>query len=218
MTKTIRFEPGRVYEVTGIWVTAENLPELGAYFQKIFPLAAAEFGVEPLFSLEPRRAHAGEFMPQMMFVNEWPSLESFQRFVDDPRAKALFPERDAVVERLVVTHYEVPRSTEVTLREGDVVEMAAMWIGAGNEDALSSYYQTVFPIALDHGLRPMTPLSPVYSYKGDFVPHRAGLNLWGSLTNFDAFADSAQEHFPKRDAALSHLVVTHAAVRFEGEG
>ena len=77
MPQTVELRSDRVHEVTGIWVEPANMPKLGAYFQKVFPIAVAKYGVLPLFSLEPQGAHAGDFVPQMMFVNEWPSLESF---------------------------------------------------------------------------------------------------------------------------------------------
>ena len=151
-----------------------------------------------------------------MFVNEWPSIESFQGFLADPRAKALFPRRDAAVSRLVVSHYTVPEEVSVDLVEGSVVEFGAMWIKPGREDELGEYYRTVMPLAIEHGLTPITPLAVVSSYRGDFLPSRAGLNLWGDLSNFESFAEAAREHFPRRDAALSRLDVTHAAVRLEG--
>ena len=217
-SQTIEFKSDRVYEVTGIWVTPENMPKLGAYFQKVFPIAVESYGVKPLFSLEPKSSYAGDFMPQMLFVNEWPSLESFKGFTSDPRAVALFPDRDAVVERLVVTHYQVPQDVTISLNDGDVVELAAMWIKPGQEEALGAYYQQAVGIAKRHGLQPITPLKPVSSYKGNFLPHRFGLNLWGTLDNFNAFARDAKDLFPQRDAALDRLEVTHAAVRFEGGG
>ena len=104
MKKQITFHPDRVYEVTGIWVKPDQMPALQAYFGEVFPIAAKDYGVKPLFSLEPVNVYAGDFEPQIMFVNEWPSLEAFKGFVNDPRAKALFPRRDAAVSRLVVSH------------------------------------------------------------------------------------------------------------------
>lgn len=213
--QTVEFRSDRVYEVTGIWVDPANMPALGAYFQKVFPIAASKYGVRPLFSLEPQGAHAGDFLPQMMFVNEWPSIESFQAFTSDPDAVALFPQRDAVVERLVVSHYQVPETVSVDLQDGDVLEFAAMWVRPGQEDALKSYYQKAVQIALQNGLQPVSPLQVVDSYKGDFRPHRAGLNLWRTMDNFKAFEYQARDLFPNRDAALTRLEVTHAKVRFE---
>lgn len=217
MTHTITFRPDRVYEVTGIWPKPGQGEALKAYFGEVFPIAAQDYGVKPLFSLEPLRTHAGDFAPPIMFVNEWPSIERFRAFTQDARARALFPRRDAAVSRLVVSHYTVPAEKEATLADGDVVEFAAMWIREGRGEDLRSYYQRVFPVAVEHGLRPITPLEVVDSYKGDFTPSRAGLNLWGTLDRFDAFADAVRPQFAARDAALSRLEVTHAAVRFGAE-
>lgn len=216
MTREITFLPDRVYEVTGIWVKDGKMDQLNAYFGKVFPIAVADYGVKPLFSLEPQSAHAGDFVPHLFFVNEWPSLEKFKAFVEDSRARVLFPERDDAVSRMVVSQYKVPAGVTVSLAEGDVVEFAAMWVEAGKGQQLQDYYQKAFPIAQKHGVRAITPLVAVYSYKGDFVPERAALNLWGTLSNFESFAREAKGLFPLRDAALARLEVTHARVHFEG--
>ncbi|MFN3200204.1 MAG: hypothetical protein ACE366_17530 [Bradymonadia bacterium] len=215
MTQTITFQPGKVYEVTGIWVKPGKGQDLANYFNKVFPIAAKDYGVKPLFGLEPVNVYSGDFQPHVFFVNEWPSLDHFKRFVDDPRAKALFPERDAVTERLVVTQYQVPEAREVTLKDGDVIEFAAMWVKPGKESQLGAYYKKAFGIAMQNGIKPMTPLKAVFSYSGDFNPTNAGLNLWGTLDNFKAFERAAASHFPQRDDALSRLEVTQAKVRFQ---
>ena len=213
VSHVIRFDPDHVYEVTGIWVREGQGPALDAYFGEVFPLAAERYGVKPLFGLEPVSAHAGDFLPQVMFVNEWPSLDAFQSFVSDPEAKALFPRRDAAVSRLVVTQYRVPEAREITLEDGDVVEFGAMWIRPGQEEALAAYYGKALELARQHDIQPMTGLVPVFSYAGDFLPSRAGLNLWGRIENFRAFEAEAAELFPTRDATLDRLEVTHARVQ-----
>jgi hypothetical protein len=196
VTRELTFKPGRVYEVTGIWVKQGKLDELNAYFGKVFPIAAQDYSVEPLFSLDSASAYAGEFMPHLFFVNQWPSLEKFKAFLADPRAKALFPERDALVSRLVVTQYAVPQPATVTLKEGDVVEFAAMWVKSGHESELQRYYQEAFPLAKQHGVHPITPLKPVFSYRGDFLPSQAALNLWGSKESFNSFVADARHLSP----------------------
>ncbi len=214
MSSTITFHPDRVYEVTGIWIKDGAQDDLGAYFSQVFPIAQSKYGVEPLFSLRPVNVYAGDFRPDMFFVNEWPSLEQFQAFTRDEAARALFPQRDAAVERMVVTHYKVPQTSTVTLEAGQVVEFGAMWIKDGQEEALGAYYKDAFAIAQNHGIAPITGLSPIYSYSGDFMPSRAGLNLWGTLDNFKAFAREAEPLFSRRDATLERLEVTHAEVQF----
>ncbi|MEM9067376.1 MAG: hypothetical protein AAGE52_02690 [Myxococcota bacterium] len=217
-TRTLTLRPDHVYEVTGIWIRDGQAQAMSDYFGRVFPIAAADYGVRPLFGLEPIHVYRGDFHPNMMFVNEWPSLDAFQGFVSDARAVALFPERDAAAERLVVTHYEVPQETTIELSEGDVIEFGAMWIKPGHEQDFRAYYETVVPLARRHGMQPLTPLRPVFSYRGEFEPTGAGLNWWGTLDAFQAFAREAEPHFPTRDAALSRLEVTHARVRLnEGE-
>ncbi len=217
MSHTIEFKPGRVYEVTGIWVKPGQMEAINAYFGKVFPIATARYGVKPLFGLQPVNVHAGDFKPNIMFVNEWPSIEHFKRFTKDPDAVALFPERDRSISRLVVTQYTVPNEKAVTLREGDVIEYAAMWIQSGKEAELGAYYAEAIAVARKHHIEPMTPLTAVFGHAGGFMPDRAGLNLWGDLANFKAFEAEASALFPKRNEALKRLEVVHAAVRF-GDG
>lgn len=215
MSKKVTFRPDRVYEVTGIWVKNGKMEQLDSYFGEVFPIALGDYGVQPLFSLQPVSVYAGDFEPQVMFVNEWPSIEAFDGFVSDARAQALFPKRDDAVSRLVVSHYTVPNEVTIDLTDGTVVEFGAMWVKPGQEDELQEYYENVIPLAKQFGLEPITPLAAISSYKGDFLPSRAGLNHWGELANFERFAAAAQAHFPRRDAALARLEVTHAAVRLE---
>ncbi len=215
---TITFRPDRVYEVTGIWVREGQLPGLEAYFERVFPIALGDYGVRPLFALEPASAYRGDFVPDVLFVNEWPALESFQGFLNDPRSRALFPERDALVERLVVTQYQVPAEASIELADGDLLEFGAMWIKPGRAEDLSAYYEGVMPLARRHGVRPVTPLSPVFSYRGDFLPDRAGLNVWTGLDDFERFTREAAPLFAARDDALERLEVTHSFVRFPDAG
>ncbi|MEZ4222012.1 MAG: hypothetical protein R3B13_13850 [Polyangiaceae bacterium] len=203
--------------MTGVWVKPDALPALQAYFGKIFPVAAGEYGLRSVFGLRPVSAYSGDFVPDLMFVNEWPSLEHFKQFLDDPRTKALIPQRDAAANRLVVTQYSVPQERTVTLREGDIIEFGAMWIKPGKQADLGAYYAKAVEIARKHALEPITALNPVFAYSGDFAPDRAGLNLWRTMDNFRAFANEAESIFRERDAALNRLVVTHAAVQFAAE-
>lgn len=216
-SRTVTFDAGKVYEVTGIWVKEGQEAQLQDYFGKVFPIAAAKHGVKPVFSIEPVNVYAGDFSPHMMFVSEWPSTEAFKAFANDPEATALFPQRDAVVERLVVTHYKVPDSVSVELTDGDVIEFGAMWIKPGREQDLQAYYAKAVAIAKNHQLRPMTRLAPVNSYRGDFMPTGAGFNNWGTLENFKSFAKEASSLFPERDATLDRLEVMHGKVHFRGE-
>lgn len=211
------FTPNHIYEVTGIWIRPDMGQQIQEYFGKVFPIAAERYGVVPLFSLEPIRTYSGDFMPQMMFVNQWPSLDEFKSFVGDPDVEKLIPKRDAAAARLIVTHYEVPEESSVELSDGDVVEYSAMWIRDGKEEIIGDYYGKVFPLAMEEGVKPLTPLSPVDNYSGDFRPSRAGLLRWGKLENFDRFIQRAQPHVGQRDGALSRLEVVHAAVKLGGD-
>ena len=216
MEKTIKFVPGKSYEVTGIWVKPGKMQQLNEYFGKIFPYAAKTYGIKPIVSFVDPTGYSGEFIPHIMFLNEWPSVDSFKKFVADPKAVALFPERDDAVFKLVVSQYEVPKEVEITVKEGDTIEFAGIWLKPGKEEQFKTYYQSVVPIAMQNGMKPVTPLKLVHSYSGDFAPHIAGLNYWGKYDNFRSFIKQAQPHLPLRDEAVSRLSVTHAKIHFEG--
>jgi len=215
-TATFTLHPDRVYEVTGIWIRPGWQEAMQSYFGRVFPIAAEHYGVRPLFGLEPVNVYAGDFRPDMMFVNEWPSLDAFQGFVEDERATALFPERDAAASRIVVTQYRVPERVELELTENDVIEFGAMWMKPGRAEDFRRYYETVVPIAARQGMRRLTPLAPVFNYRGDFEPDAAGLNWWGTLDAFRAFEREAAPHFPSRDDTLRRLEVVHARVHLNG--
>jgi hypothetical protein len=160
--------------------------------------------------------YAGDFQPDIMFVNEWPSLERFQSFIADPRAVALFPRRDAATSRLVVTQYSVEQTTTVQLQEGEYIEFGAVWPKEGRASDLAAYVESVMPIARRHGVSPIASLVPVFSYSGGFDPARANLYSWGEADDFTRFVAEATPLFPRRDAALDRLEVMHARVHFEG--
>ena len=98
-----------------------------------------------------------------------------------------------------------------------VVNVAGIWLRSSKEQQFRDYYSEVVPIAKRNGLEPITPLKPMLSYKGDFLPDFAGLNLWYRQQNFDVFAGEAAHLFPRRDDAVRRLEVTHALVRLQGE-
>lgn len=214
--KTLEFKQDKIYEFAALWVKPGKEKQLGEYFNQAFPIAM-KFGVQPVINFTPESSYAGDFMPMMFFVNEWPSLEVFNKFINDPQEKRLIPQRDEALKRLVVTHAQVQQPATVTLKDGDLVEFAAMWIKPGKQEQLNQYYGQAFPIAVKYGVRRLAGFVPVNVYRGDLNPQIIGLNQWPSPEAFRKFLKDAnlQKLLPARDEALSRLLVNHNRVSFE---
>jgi uncharacterized protein (DUF1330 family) len=133
------------------------------------------------------------------------------------KEKKLIPQRDEARERLVVTHARVQQPATVTLKNGDLVEFAAMWIKPGKQEQLNQYYGQAFPSAEKYGVRWLAGFVPISVYRGDLDPQVIGLNQWPSAEAFQKFIKDAdlQKLLPTRDEALSRLVVNHNRVSFE---
>lgn len=216
--KVIQFHQDRVYEFAALWVKPGKEAQLMEYFNQAFAIAM-EYGIQPVLNFTPENSYAGDFQPSMFFVNEWPSLEAFNRFINDPREKKLIPQRDGSLERLSVTHARVQEPATVSLENGDIVEFAALWIKPDKQDQLKQYLGLAFPIAVKHGARRLAGFVPVNVYRGDLDPQVIGLTQWPDLEAFRKFItdEELQKLLPRRDEALSRLVVNHNRVSFEGE-
>jgi uncharacterized protein (DUF1330 family) len=214
--KMIEFKQDKVYEFAALWVKPSKEKQLAEYFNQAFPIAM-QHGVRPVINFTPESSYAGDFKPVMFFVNEWPSLEAFNQFINDPQEKKLIPQRDEALERLAVTHAQVQQPATVTLKNGGLVEFAAMWIKPGKQEQLNRYYGQAFPIAVKYGVRRLAGFVPVNVYRGDLNPQVIGLNQWPSPEAFQRFIKDAdlQKLLPARDEVLSRLVVNHNRVSFE---
>ncbi len=218
-SRSIEFKTDRMYEFAMLRVKPEKQQQLMQYFGTVFPLAM-KYGVRPVVSFNPVNTYAGDVHPSMFFVNEWPSEEAFQNFVNDPEVKKHFPERDDALDQLINTHTRVPQPVTVSLKEGDIVELAALWIKPGKAEQLSEYFGQAMPVAMKYGVKPLSPFQPIGTYAGDFMPQMMALNQWPSMQAFQRFVKDPQlgKMVAKRDDALSRMVVIHSKVHFEAEG
>jgi uncharacterized protein (DUF1330 family) len=214
--KLIEFKQGKVYEFAALWVKPGKEAQLMQYFNQAFAIAM-KYGIQPVLNFTPESSYAGDFKPTMFFVNEWPSLEAFKQFINDPRERSLIPQRDDALIRLAVTHALVRQPTSVTLKDGDLIEFSAVWIEPGKQEQLNRYYGQAFPIAVKHGAWRLAEFLPVNVYRGDLDPEGIGLNQWPNLEAFRNFIkdEALQELLPTRDEALSRLVVNLNRVSFE---
>jgi uncharacterized protein (DUF1330 family) len=214
--KMIEFKRDKIYEFAALWVKPGKEKQLGEYFNQAFAIAM-KYGVRLVTNFTPESSYVGDFKPVMFFVNEWPSLEAFNKFINDPQEKKLIPQRDDALDRLSVTHAQVQQPATITLKQGDLVEFAAMWIKPGKQEQLNQYYSQAFPIATKYGARRLVGFIPVNVYRGDLDPQVIGLNLWPSAEAFQKFIkdEDLQKLLPTRDEALSRLVINHNRVNFE---
>ncbi len=214
--KMIEFKQDKIYEFAALWVKPGMEKQLGEYFNQAFPIAM-KYGVQPVINFTPESSYAGDFKPMMFFVNEWPSLETFNKFINDPTEKKLIPLRDEALDKLVVTHAQVQQPAVVTLKQGDLVEFSALWIKPGKQEQLSQYFGQAFPIAMKYGVRRLAGFVPVNVYRGDLNPQVIGLNQWPSTEAFQKFLkdEELRKLLPTRDEALLRMVVNHNRVNFE---
>lgn len=219
VSRSIEFKADKMYEFAMLRVKPEKQQQLMQYFGTVFPMAL-KYGVRPVVSLIPLNTFAGDVHPSLFFVNEWPGEEAFQEFVNDPEVKRLFPVRDDALEQLINTHTRVPQSVTVSLKEGDIVEFAALWIKPGKGGQLQEYFGQAMPVAMKYGVKPISAFQPIGAYAGDFVPQMMALNQWPSMEAFQKFIMDPQlgRMTPQRDDALSRMVVIHSKVHFEAEG
>lgn len=219
MSRSIEFRPDKMYEFAMLRVKPEKQQQLMQYFGTVFPMAR-KYGVRPMVSFIPVNTFAGDVRPSMFFVNEWPSEEAFRNFVSDREVKKHFPVRDDALEQLINTHTRVPQPVKVSLKEGDIVEFAALWIKPGKGGQLNEYFGQAMPVAMKYGLKPLSPFQPIGAYAGDFMPQMMSLNQWPSMEAFRKFIKDPQlgKLIPKRDDALTRMVVIHSKVHLEAEG
>ncbi|MEW6130094.1 MAG: DUF1330 domain-containing protein [Acidobacteriota bacterium] len=219
VNRTIEFKADKMYEFAMLRVKPEKQQQLMRYFGRVFPLAI-KYGVRPVVSFIPESTFAGDVHPSLFFVNEWPSEEAFRNFVNDAEVKSHFSERDDALEQLINTHTRVQQSVSVSLKEGDVVELAALWIKPGKANQLSEYFEQAMPVAMKYGVKPLAHFQPIGTYAGDFMPQVMALNQWPSMKAFQQFVKDPQlgKMIPQRDDALSRMVVIHSKVHFEVDG
>jgi uncharacterized protein (DUF1330 family) len=99
----------------------------------------------------------------------------------------------------------------VQFNHAHITEMAMQWIKLDGGEALMSYFQQVFPVAGNYGVRPLGRLIPEEAVVGDLVPNVIGMVEWPGLESFDGFMKDADYRrlYPQRDSALDRLIVTH---------
>ena len=89
----------KVYMLNALWF----LPEGGKEKYKEYLRAAGpivqKYGARKLQSFYPVEAIIGEFDPDLLFVVEWPDIDAFETFVNDPDYAKIRHLREEALER-----------------------------------------------------------------------------------------------------------------------
>lgn len=206
----IEFQPGKIYEVSGLWIKPGAQQTLSEYFGKAMPVAM-KYGAKPLMQFQPTRAAFGDFMPSVVGLAEWPSSSAFRQFMRDPEYLKLAPVRDSALTKMVVIHNVVSGPVSIQFDPNKVYEFAALWMKPEKAEQLSQYFKSAMPVAMKYGAKPLAQFTPVSVPFGDMKPTSIGLSEWPSAEAFDGFLQDSQYKAlaPSRDAALTKMTVTH---------
>ena len=86
----------------------------GEYFPRVMS-AFAEYRQGRLAGFRVLASNSRGVTPTMGSLNTWPSVESFERLLADPRFTEIKPERDAALELLDDRHVLIPVEQEVSV-------------------------------------------------------------------------------------------------------
>jgi len=217
-TPAVEFSDTRITEMAMQWVKPDGGEALMSYFQQVFPVAE-RYGVRAKGRLMPEEAVVGDLSPHVIGMVEWPSLESFDGFMKDADYRRLYPQRDAALDRLIVTHLRPTEDVSVSFDPDKVYELSGLWIRPdGGRDRLDDYYAQIQPIASEYGARPLLKFAGVRSAWGDFLPTEVRVTEWPDKESWDRFLNDRRvaKLAELRDSALSKLTVTRCRVQATG--
>lgn len=214
----IEFNHARVVEMAMQWVKPDRGDALMAYFQQVFPVAG-RYGVRALGCLIPEEAVVGDLAPSVIGMVEWPGLESFDGFMADADYRRLYPQRDAALDRLIVTHLRALETASVSLDPDKVYEVSGLWIRPdGGRDRLRDYDARIQPVADEYVGRQVVQFAGVRSAWGDFLPTEIRVTEWPDRASWDCFMNDRRvaKMAELRDSALSKLTVTRCRAQATG--
>ena len=215
---SIEFDNTRVVEMAMQWVKPDGGDALMAYFQKVFPVAG-RYGVRALGRLIPEEAVVGDLAPSVIGMVEWPGLGSFDGFMADADYRRLYPQRDAALDRLIVTHFRPIENVSVSLDPEKVYEFSGLWIRPdGGRERLHDFYAQIQPVAEEYGGRQVLQFAGVRSAWGDFLPTEVRVTEWPDNASWEGFVkDRRVANLEElRDSALSKLTVTRCRAQATG--
>ncbi len=94
------FRAGAAYELCALWRGPQWTPERqAAFFESVAP-SRERHRAGPGLVINPER---GDYCPNMLCLSEWPALEEFRAFVEDPEHTEVSRIRDRAFERMDAT-------------------------------------------------------------------------------------------------------------------
>lgn len=215
---SVEFNNTRITEMAMQWVKPEGGDALMSYFQQVFPVAE-KYGVRALGRLVPEEAVVGDLAPSVIGMVEWPRLESFDGFMADTDYRRLYPQRDAALDRLIVTHLRAVENTSVSFDPEKVYELSGLWIRPdGGRERLNEYYAQIQPIASEYGAQQLLRFAGVRSAWGDFLPTEVRVSEWPDKQSWQRFLKDERvvRLNSLRDSALSKLTITRCSAQATG--
>jgi len=217
-TPAVDFASTRITEMAMQWVKPDGADSLMSYFQQVFPVAE-RYGVRAMGRLVPEEAVVGDLVPHVIGMVEWPSLGSFDGFMQDTDYRHLYPQRDAALNRLVVTHLRPVEDASIRFDPEMVYELSGLWIRPdGGRERIDEYYAQVAPIASEYGARPLLKFAGVRSAWGDFLPTEVRVTQWPDKASWQRFLEDSRvaKLEELRHSALSKLTVTRCRAQAIG--
>ncbi|MGD8789125.1 MAG: DUF1330 domain-containing protein [Burkholderiales bacterium] len=214
----VEFNNTRITEMAMQWVKPDGGEALMSYFQQVFPVAG-KYGVEAKGRMVPEEAIEGNLAPSVIGMVEWPSLESFDSFMNDADYRRLYPQRDAALERLVVTHLRAVENASVSLDPNKVCGLSGLWIRPdGGRERIDEYDTHIQPIATEYGARTLLKFAGVRSAWGDFLPTEVRVTEWPDKASWEQFRNDTRVAKLRqlRDSALSKITVTRCSAQTVG--
>ncbi|UCH49540.1 MAG: DUF1330 domain-containing protein [Betaproteobacteria bacterium] len=215
---SVEFNNTRITEMAMQWVKPDGGESLMSYFQQVFPVAE-KYGVRALGRLVPEEALVGDLTPSVIGMVEWPKLESFDGFMADADYRRLYPQRDAALDRLIVTHLRPIEDASVSFDPDKVYELSGLWIRPdGGRERLNDYYAQIQPIASEYGARSLLQFAGVRSAWGDFLPTEASVTEWPDKESWRRFLKDKRVVAldQLRTSALSKLTITRCSAQATG--
>jgi len=200
--KTVTFEAGKVIELAYATVKPGKEKQVfGEYFPKAGPIVK-EYGGKSLAIMNITDVPAGDINAQIVGFFEWPSVEAFLAFHEDPRYQAIKPLRDDGLSYLNNGNFfTVAEDTTYTFHEDRDYEVWAAWIKPDGGSKVGEYLKQIKPALHEYGHRNVVSLQPVSLTSAvkaqvvaacnkddhDFEPHAVGLAEWPSIGAFNDF-------------------------------
>ena len=212
--KTITFKKGKSIELAFITIRPGFEKKLKEdYFTQIIPIAA-EYGGKVLGSFKVGDVYKGNLNPKMVGIFEWPSIDKYETFKKDNRAKKLFKVRNAMLSYINAGNFfEVEKDQSYTFRNDKMYMVYGVWVDSNNKKDLMTYKKGAEVLRKKQGAKEVVSFKG-QAHHGEFKPDAAGIMEWDSMYSFyELMEDSEyQALIPKRNRAFKRMDILNSYV------